>query len=164
MSLQDWAAIGEIVSGIGVIVSLIYLAYQIGQNTKQMEEQARTQRLNALNTVEAAFTRFRENSIRDPQVASLWRRARLDYGVLTDDEKVQAGAMFSEFFWIWANDFQRGAEIDDASGVAGKRHNIGGVARSAGCRAWWEVNRSYYPPDFARFVDDIVGEGTDGGA
>ena len=164
MSLLDWAAIAEIVSGLGVIVSLVYLGYQIRQNTKQMEAQARTQRVSALNTVEAAFTRFRESIIRDPQVASLWRRARLDFGVLTDDEKVQAGAMFAEFFWIWANDFQRSAEIEGSIDVAAKRHNIGTVARSAGCRAWWDANRSYYPRDFAQFVDDTVRGSPDGAA
>ena len=36
MSIQDWAAIGEIVGAIAVIVTLIYLATQIRQNTRQI--------------------------------------------------------------------------------------------------------------------------------
>ena len=34
MSIQDWGAIGEVVSAIGVIVTLIYLTTQLRQNTQ----------------------------------------------------------------------------------------------------------------------------------
>lgn len=39
MSIQDWGAIGGVVSAIGVIVTLIYLATQIRQNTRQMRSE-----------------------------------------------------------------------------------------------------------------------------
>ena len=38
MTLQDWGAIGEVVGALAVVVTLIYLAKQIGQNTHAMEE------------------------------------------------------------------------------------------------------------------------------
>ncbi|MFT5099283.1 MAG: hypothetical protein ACI8Z1_003710 [Candidatus Azotimanducaceae bacterium] len=34
MDIQDWAAIGEIISGVGVVISLTYLALQVRQNTR----------------------------------------------------------------------------------------------------------------------------------
>ena len=37
MSIQDWGAIGEILGAIGVIVTLLYLATQLRQNTKAMK-------------------------------------------------------------------------------------------------------------------------------
>ena len=33
MSLQDWGALGELIGGLGIIVSLIYVAVQIRQST-----------------------------------------------------------------------------------------------------------------------------------
>ena len=39
MSIQDWGAIGEIVGAIGVILTLIYLATQIRQNTRQLRSE-----------------------------------------------------------------------------------------------------------------------------
>ncbi len=39
MSIQDWGAIGEVVGAIAVIVTLIYLATQIRQNTRQMRSE-----------------------------------------------------------------------------------------------------------------------------
>ena len=34
MSIQEWAAIGEIVSAIAIVVSLIYVSVQLRQNTR----------------------------------------------------------------------------------------------------------------------------------
>jgi hypothetical protein len=38
MTLQDWGAIGEVIGAIAVVASLIYLAKQISQNTRSMNE------------------------------------------------------------------------------------------------------------------------------
>lgn len=38
MTLQDFGAMGEVVGALAVVVTLIYLAKQIGQNTHAMEE------------------------------------------------------------------------------------------------------------------------------
>ena len=37
MTLQDWGAIGEVVGALAVVVTLIYLAKQIGQNTRAID-------------------------------------------------------------------------------------------------------------------------------
>ena len=34
MTIQDWGAVGEIIGGIAIIISLIYVGLQIRQNTK----------------------------------------------------------------------------------------------------------------------------------
>ena len=41
MTLQDWGSLGEVVGAIAVVVTLIYLAKQIKQNTHAMEESRR---------------------------------------------------------------------------------------------------------------------------
>jgi hypothetical protein len=41
MSLQDWGAIGEVIGALAVVITLIYLAKQIRQNTHAMEEARR---------------------------------------------------------------------------------------------------------------------------
>jgi hypothetical protein len=38
MTLQDWGSIGEVVGALAVVVTLIYLAKQIQQNTRAMDE------------------------------------------------------------------------------------------------------------------------------
>ncbi len=41
MNLQDWGAIGEVIGALAVVITLIYLAKQIRQNTHAMEEARR---------------------------------------------------------------------------------------------------------------------------
>ena len=38
MTLQDWGSIGEVIGALAVVVTLIYLAKQIRQNTHAMDE------------------------------------------------------------------------------------------------------------------------------
>ena len=38
MTLQDWGSIGEVIGALAVVVTLIYLAKQIRQNTRAMDE------------------------------------------------------------------------------------------------------------------------------
>ncbi len=45
MTLQDLGNIGEFVGALGVVASLIYLALQIRQNTRQLRNNARAIRL-----------------------------------------------------------------------------------------------------------------------
>ena len=40
MTIQDWGAVGELVGAIAVIISLVYLALQLRQNTKAMRTSA----------------------------------------------------------------------------------------------------------------------------
>ncbi|MEM1434399.1 MAG: hypothetical protein AAGG11_10120 [Pseudomonadota bacterium] len=40
MSIQDWGAVGELIGGLAVIATLIYLALQIRQNTAMITAQA----------------------------------------------------------------------------------------------------------------------------
>ena len=46
-TIQDLGAIGEFVGAIGVVPTLIYLAYQIRQNTFQLEQNTLTARAAA---------------------------------------------------------------------------------------------------------------------
>ena len=51
MSIQDWGAVGEIVGAIAVIITLIYLATQIRQNTRQMRSDGHVRVTNSYNEI-----------------------------------------------------------------------------------------------------------------
>ena len=37
MEFSDWSVVAELISAIGIIITLIYLALQVHQNTRQEE-------------------------------------------------------------------------------------------------------------------------------
>ncbi|WOJ92941.1 hypothetical protein R0135_14270 [Congregibacter variabilis] len=45
-TLDEWASIGEIISAVAVVISLLYVGYQVNQNTDQMRAANRQQLVN----------------------------------------------------------------------------------------------------------------------
>ena len=68
MSIQDWGAVGEIVGGIAVVISLVYLAVQLRMNTN-------TLRANAAWDSEIAFANANLDIALHPQFALLFTKA-----------------------------------------------------------------------------------------
>jgi len=87
---MNWEAIGtlaEVIGAAAVVLSLAYLAVQIRQNTKQVEEQARGQRFSALGMLFDNWRNFRSNLVSDPRIAGIWRRGNEHPEQLSDDER-----------------------------------------------------------------------------
>lgn len=107
MNWEAISTIAEIVGATAVVVSLIYLAAQIRQNNRQVEEQIRALRLQAYDTAGADFSTLRLHVSGNPQRASVWRRAKDSYSALEPDEKSQANEMLHELMWAYQNIFSR---------------------------------------------------------
>ena len=51
MTIQDWGAVSEIVGAIAVIITLIYLAVQIRQNTSQIRNEGHARITESYNEI-----------------------------------------------------------------------------------------------------------------
>ena len=81
------SAISESVSAFGVVASLGYLAYQIRQNTRQLE---RNERASIAAAVNASLTNYRENRryiYTSPDVTDLTLKGMEDPAALTETER-----------------------------------------------------------------------------
>ena len=67
MNWEAISTIAEIVGATAVVISLIYLATQIRQNNRQVEEQIRALRLQAYDTAGADFSSLRLHISGSPQ-------------------------------------------------------------------------------------------------
>ena len=80
--LQDLGNIGEFVGALGVVVSLVYLARQMIQNTVSV-------RAASFNSMVQNSIRLLEHAFRDPEFAAFLARAEADPASLTDVERVR---------------------------------------------------------------------------
>jgi hypothetical protein len=78
LSIQDWGAIGEIVGALAVVASLIYLAMQIRQNTRQISMSLESAKLAAFERTVESNNHAREVLITNPEVADLLLRGLTD--------------------------------------------------------------------------------------
>ena len=80
MNWDAIGAVGELVGGLVVILSIFYLARQIKQNTKQTQL-ASAQAINSSN--DSAF-----DPIYIPENTAVFTRGQLSYSSLSDEEKI----------------------------------------------------------------------------
>jgi hypothetical protein len=147
MTLQDLGSIGELLGAIGVILSLVYLATQIRQNTKSLRAAA----------VDAAADRYIESTrliSLNPELADLLEKGRSDYTALSGVQQRRYRLHYLANSLAFENMFQkyRQGMIPESQweGIAGAlRHTMD----QAGPRQAWEVIRSNVGPEFREYVD-----------
>jgi hypothetical protein len=98
MNLTDLANIGQIVGAIGVIVSLVYVGYQIRQNTSVV-------RSSAAQTVHEHFAKWYQMVAADAELSRITATGLRDYSSLNEEERVRFISAFMSFLSYSQNAF-----------------------------------------------------------
>lgn len=149
MSLSDLAAVGSFVSGIAVLASLIFVGFQLRQNTKAIRAEA--SQAHAQN-----WQQITMQIAGSADAARIWRLGLEDIGSLTDDERVQfyafAGAMLRFF---------EGARLQWRHGQLDQEHwhNVENTATdfaaAPGFKAYWAARHHWLSPGFQAWYESL---------
>ena len=158
MNWEAVSTIAEVIGAVAVVVSLVYLAVQIRQNTRQVEEQGRAQRFSALGVLFDNWRTFRGNISADPAVAGIWRRGNEDPAQLDKDERVVFDMLMVDLMWGFAANWMVG--VDEGLGSY-LRDDIADnllIYSTPGFLQWWKStpHRGEYPQEFSAFVDQLI--------
>ncbi len=107
MTLEDLGNVGEFVGALAVVASLIYLAVQLRQSTKQMVENGEEARLAALERAVQTASQFRFAMIRDAGVADIWLRGSRDLTDLNEQEALRFYLLVSDLLFNHETYFMR---------------------------------------------------------
>lgn len=158
MTIQELGSLGEFVGAIGVIVTLIYLAIQIRQNTAMLKQQS-------LSVTGAAETEGAAETLdiylataRDASLASLIYKGIRSFEALTQEERFRFSAYWHGCFMTHQNFYLqhlRGALSDKAWGTYSR--NIDQYMRLSGVIEWWSHGaRAVFDEDFQAYIDAKV--------
>jgi hypothetical protein len=154
MTIEDFASIGEIIGAAATVLTLVYLAVQIRENTQITSAQT-AQATHARNDLYA--TSLAEN----PQLAELFHRGLIDFDSLTDGERIQLTFLFSMIVGVVEGEFDAvnrglGDPVHLERSIAG----ISGLLRMPGGRRYWELysKAGGYTSDFVSFIDKHLKE------
>ncbi len=154
MTLQDLGNIGEFVGAIGVVVSLIYLAVQIRQNTATVRLNSTTAHAQAVQT--AAF-KISESS----DMNKLWWSGLANRAALEDDDKRRWDGLMSGQLLVleqaWR--FHEEGVVDDVTWEP-QRSGIAWLAHSPGFIDYWKVWHAMHHPGFGAHVAKAMSEDT----
>ena len=88
LTLEDLENIGEFVGALGVVISLVYVAIQIRQNTRQITDNTNALKLSEESAAQQNFSRLRLLLIGDSEASQLFERG------LAGDRSLDATELF----------------------------------------------------------------------
>jgi hypothetical protein len=147
MTLDQLASIGEIIGGIGVVISLGYLAMQIRTNTE-------AERTSTYQSIVSDFGALNNTMASTPELSHLFVEAMENYHQLSSDQKARISQLFFQCFRYFENMFyqhQKGY-LDEEVWIGWKRLMLTYHSRP-GFQTWWEHRRDVYSEPFAIFLE-----------
>ena len=153
MTLEDLGNIGEFVAAIGVIVSLLYVAVQLRQNTRQIAEGNRAMRLTEMQATAQAFSHFREMVVPNPEVSELLQRGGEQPETLGPADLMRFSLMMQELFFSCQALYQRCEEgLMPRRSWEGTARMLAGLLGNPGIAEWWQRDQGLFDP---RFVEAL---------
>lgn len=153
MSIQDWGAIGEIVGALAVVASLIYLAVQIRQNTRQISLNLESSKLAAFEQNVESGNRARELLIANPAIADLFLKGLADYRSLPPTDKFRCNMLFRNLLSAIQGGYIRQLTIGgDPEHFDGIKKTLDTLLKNPGIHQWLADIEPDWRPEFADFV------------
>ena len=157
MTLEDLGNIGEFVAAIAVVVSLVYVAFQIRQGSHQISQNTNS----VLGSVELETTRLHSDWLlsvaQSPELGRIWRLGISEPAKLSEDEKIQFAMLVGSAFYGIEGPFrqyQRGLLSEDS--WEPMEELIAHWVRSPAVLEWWANRDVPFARSFSEYVDSKI--------
>lgn len=152
---MNWSAIGalsDLVGALAVVVSLVYLAVQVRQNTRALRAETAREvvaSIRAVNTTVAS----------DPELFRIFSTMTENPDQLSAEERGRATHLIFNHFRAIEDAFQQYMKGNlDEDIWAGWDRTFYDYINSPGWRGYWERRRDLFSSAFVRYVDGLTGD------
>jgi len=152
---MDWGAISavaEVIAAIAVVVSLIYLAVQIKDNTRHLDSTVQATRTQNSYSICEGFDRWRDMLL-SPDGTDIWIRGINDLNALDDKEKMRFNIIAASFIWCCWFMYQINRNeglVSDINGAVWQD-----LFKHPGFREWLLEHRRFHADAFGEFLDSV---------
>ena len=149
-NLESLANLGEIIGAITVVVSLIYLAVQVRQNTRAQQTENFSRALDRVAAIQATLSQ-------DPETSVIFSKGVSDPSDLTSRERMQFTWTMYELFGAF--EFMFLASKTNAIPEEIWRRWSSAVAwwlSYSGVQAWWSVRPIPFSESFTSYIDSLL--------
>ena len=152
MSLQELGSIGELLGGLAVFVSFVFLALQIRQNTTSV-------RAATSASISESLSRFTEMLASQPDLAHLWYQGRDEYDSLNEEERLRFRLTFLTYMRRLENAFYQQARgfVDPDHWQTTERHIASVMFRPGTLRVWNET-KQIFSDRFVEFIERYISD------
>jgi hypothetical protein len=148
MSKADYQFLFQIISTVSVIISIVYLGYQIRQNTRTMRRTAARDIVKDLSELSKFF-------LEKPDLASVYLRAASGEGELSAEDSFRFQALLRYVFSNYglALTYHEDGLIR-ANSFETYTHSIRELLRIPAIAAWWEAEGSgLFSPEMRSWIE-----------
>ena len=149
MNWDAIGAIGEIIGAIAVVVSIVYLALQVRQNSAHVRSSGYQGAVQSAN-------QFLESLTSDPDSRRIFTAALDTFDDLNEDEQVVARMLFMQLFMYYEAfyyQYLEGVVHDEI--WEGRKIMMLNMLGSPAISSWWESWRVIYGKRFTNYVSEI---------
>jgi hypothetical protein len=148
MTLQDWGAVGEILGGVAVVLTLGYLAVQLKRSARATHRQT-------YHASAEAIAKLQFDLAQDAALHQLYRRALSEPDTLSADERLQAFYVLDSFFSLMEAFYLHNTEFREVASQERWTRILTRLLATPGGARYWSERRWQYHVDFARYVDRV---------
>jgi hypothetical protein len=149
MNLDQLAKLGEFVGGFFVVVSLVYLAYQVRQNTQSLLSENYARLLERMSTVQSRLSM-------DAGLNHIFTVGAEDPGRLSRADRIRFSWALYELFGTAEFMYHQSLDKSLPPGVWARwEAAIGWWLPYPGIRAWWAAKPAPLAVDFEAFGSEI---------
>ena len=149
MTLEQAAFLSQIVSAVAVIASLIFVGFQLRQNTKSIK--AATSQSHS-----ATYHQIISSLATNGELAHLWRVGLAGLEGCSDDDRVRFFAITSTLFR-----FYEASRIQWRHGQLDKEHwhtieqQVISLRGQPGIETWWASRRYWHSEEFRHWFENL---------
>jgi hypothetical protein len=155
MTLEQWSSLAQIVGAVGVVVSLLVVAYQIRANTGALQRNEHNSTMEQWTVVRMAIAQNRD--IADLMTAGLSGERPMDTA-----DQLRMEQMLQEIAWaafhIWDRT-QRGIFPAGTFELTGGAFFGPAIRTTRGCAWWGNAKKVGFAPPFVADVDAMLRTG-----
>jgi hypothetical protein len=152
VTFESLGNVGDFIGGIGVVITLAYLALQIRQNSTSVKAASAQAVLGTLAQSIASVA----SSSAASRVVIL---GQIDFDQLSEEEQLQFALWLLGWFRVFEQAHQQYVVgVLDPVQWKGHATQIESTMQSPVVRRWWAVRRVLFDPDFRRFIEGLPAE------
>ena len=156
MTLENLGNLGDFLGGIGVVITLLYLAIQIRQNNRLLRAEATAAQTRSVEGTTVEMGNWLGNIIEHRDVAELWSNGLASYNQLDDIDQLRFNYLGSRLLQAYQSIYRRAKNTQDDEIWEVCLIYIRMYLRSPGFANLWKSSRSMYLVQFAKEVDKTM--------
>jgi hypothetical protein len=152
LTLSQLGNLGNLLGGVAVVVTLLFLALQI-------RKQANESRLNATRELARSLIAQMISLAEDAEMCSIYLRGIKDYDGLPDTDRIRLSMHLHSTFRIYELAFLHASRTNvDKSYFASSEKTKFELLGFPGVQRWWERSNNLFESEFIAHIEKVIAQ------